>query len=529
MIKNNNHDEKNISFAIVMATAIFILLFFFYTPIFEANDDLGLSMIAHGYGAAFKPSANIIFSNVIYGWIISHLPIISGIYPYSYMTLFALFIVAISLLYFLDALKVHRIYSTVLLLMILVRAVAMPEFTVNAGLLALAAVAGLLTYQKSNKKIHLFLAFSLAFYSFLIRDHAFYLIIIVSSPLWIDKRLLNRKFVFFSFCFFILCIFAYLINISAYSGAEFINYNAFAKVRVPFTDFHAATYFLERPEILTQYGYTENDMKLIANFIFADNNLVNSNRLHLLLTHFKFNDRIEDNYTLALQGIKSLYDPTLRVLVFASLILILAGRNKFRFILSWIVFVIITALLGLMGRPSILRVYYPVMARLTFLPIIYIDVSQKVLLLVLFVLLGLTLTENYSINQKRILRAQSAYKDILKLAPNKIYFVLGDALPYEYIDLPTRAFPPGYKLYAFSWGYYLPGTISNQYAFGEHSFSNLLKNGHSLQLITGTNNEDIMMINEYCKEHFKRRLNIINIQEFTTFNVYTIQCNSVIR
>lgn len=93
------------------------------------------------------------------------------------------------------------------------------------------------------------------------------------------------------------------------------------------------------------------------------------------------------------------------------------------------------------------------------------------------------------------------------------------------IDLPTRAFPPGYNLYAFGSGYYLPRSVSNQYAFSAHSFSNILKKGNSLKLITRPN-FDMSLITEYCKEHLKRHLNIIDVQRLSTFTLYTIQCTS---
>ncbi len=50
---------------LLLVFAIFTLLFLMYTPIFETNDDVAMSMIAHGYGFALKAYENIMFSNNI--------------------------------------------------------------------------------------------------------------------------------------------------------------------------------------------------------------------------------------------------------------------------------------------------------------------------------------------------------------------------------------------------------------------------------------------------------------------------------
>lgn len=507
-------------------TGIFVLLFSLYQPIFETNDDVAMSMIAHGYGLAFLPSPNIMFSNVIYGWIVMHLPVIGKIYPYSYMTFFALAVVAWSLLYFLEILSVRRVYAVLFVLLILVRAVAMPQFTVNAGLLALAAITGFLTYQKTNKNFHLWLAMGLAFYSFLIRNQEFYFMILISSPLWINKTLLTHKFIFVSLGFIALCVVAQYINWDAYSGTQFANYNALLKIRVPFNDFGAAAYFSTHPELLTQYGYTVNDLELIKQFVFADNQITNPQRLGALLTHFKFNQYIYKNNGLALQAIKSIYDPSFKFLLATAVITTLLGNNKFKFILSWLLFIALVGFLGLMGRPSILRIYYPVIAMLAFLPIIYIQTYTKFfLILSSLVLLALTLSTNYLTNHQRMQTTRLARHDIHKLNSNTLYYIYAAALPYELIDLPLKPLSPTYRLYAFGSSYYLPNTFSNHYAFSQRSFNNMLENKRSFKFISrravGYN---IAFINQYCQEHFHTTLNIIDTQMLNTFELYTIQC-----
>jgi hypothetical protein len=205
---------------------------------------------------------------------------------------------------------------------------------------------------------------------------------------------------------------------------------------------------------------------------------------------------------------------------------------------------------------------------LAILPVIYIDLPKRTLAILLIAILSLTLYKNYLVNVPRVFKAKLAREDILKLNVNDVYYVYGAGLPYEIIDLATKHFPRGYKLYWFASTYYLPNTSSNHYAFGAYSFENMLKNGRSLKLIVGVNvnnpdmatfknyyerlgnrpilrgsnlkamlenanslqltisrDEYVSETDIYCKEHFNKHLNVIDIQRLNTFTVYTIQCN----
>ena len=39
-------------------------------PYWESNDDVGMAMLAHGFGMAAQASPRLIFSNVVWGWLV---------------------------------------------------------------------------------------------------------------------------------------------------------------------------------------------------------------------------------------------------------------------------------------------------------------------------------------------------------------------------------------------------------------------------------------------------------------------------
>lgn len=81
-------------------SASFVLtLCFFFEPRWETNDDVGMSMVAHGYGIAAIGSPNLIFSNVVWGYLVRLIPQIDGVLGYSVVTIGVLVIVGTVLLH----------------------------------------------------------------------------------------------------------------------------------------------------------------------------------------------------------------------------------------------------------------------------------------------------------------------------------------------------------------------------------------------------------------------------------------------
>jgi len=86
--------------------ALLVFIWTFYTPRWETNDDIAMAMVAHGFGLAAEASANIIFSNVLWGYLVSSLPSIGGVLGYSIGTVAVLFISGAGILFYLRRLSV---------------------------------------------------------------------------------------------------------------------------------------------------------------------------------------------------------------------------------------------------------------------------------------------------------------------------------------------------------------------------------------------------------------------------------------
>lgn len=135
-----------------MALTFITLLYRFFQPYWETNDDVSMSMVAHGYGLAAIATPNLVFSNVLWGYPVRAIPTLYGIYGYSTATLLVLLSVTTFLLYSLRSLGAGCSRSLLILLLLLVRPLLFPQITLNAGLLTLAAILCWQLYLQHDRK-----------------------------------------------------------------------------------------------------------------------------------------------------------------------------------------------------------------------------------------------------------------------------------------------------------------------------------------------------------------------------------------
>ena len=90
-------------------------------PHWETNDDVGMSMVAHGYGIAAFGSPQIMFSNVLWGYVIRSIPSVGGVLGYSLATMAALFVSAVAIHFFLLRLNAGFLLATLAVALLLAR------------------------------------------------------------------------------------------------------------------------------------------------------------------------------------------------------------------------------------------------------------------------------------------------------------------------------------------------------------------------------------------------------------------------
>ncbi|QWU98923.1 hypothetical protein [Francisella salimarina] len=562
--------KSSVVFSVLITFFIFAITLSIYTPIFETNDDVGLSMISAGYGIAANATPNLTFSNALYGEILNHLPVIAGILPYSYMTFFALFVASYTLLDCLSKFNVSRSISCIIVLVIFVRAISMPQFTVNSGLLALASVLSLLSYNKEPKLKYAFLFIILAFYSYLIRYEELYFVYLVAIPFILSKELLSKSSLKLFMVLLILCLFAKYFDSLHYSMVSFDKFNGLKKYLSILIDYGGASYLIQHPELLKSHGYSVNDMSLIRAFVFIDPYVVNQSRLHDLLVYYTPTARVHANIWLGVEAIRSIFSDSMSYLVIFGLSIVPFSKHKYKLIFSWVIFSCLIAFLGIEGRPSILRVYYAVICLLALLPLIsldnknirniycwiilvissifiyginsYLAYSAIVLAIVFMVIdifrgtkvviniiivalfsLVIAVSYNYELNRSLVVQANNAQNDYKQL-PKGIYYIFGDSYPFQYIYTPfdNDLDITHIKLNSFGGLYYMPGTNSYSYSKSGESLHDMFKSSIPVKIIA--NQMYVDLLSKYCSEHYSKSLDVLKTKTYSTFTTYVLVC-----
>lgn len=177
--KNNNR----LILSFIISLLLVFTLCYFFEPHWETNDDIAMSMVAHGYGFVATSSPILVFSNVIWGYLVHLLPQINGVLGYTLATYAVLISVGAMILYVLRQCGFGWLISFFVITLLLVRPILFPQFTINAGLLTVAAIACWHFYGRQNDQLILLIGCLLAFFGFLVRDQEFILILLIALPL----------------------------------------------------------------------------------------------------------------------------------------------------------------------------------------------------------------------------------------------------------------------------------------------------------------------------------------------------------
>jgi hypothetical protein len=331
---------------------VFILCFFF-PPKWETNDDVGMSMIAHGYGIATVGSVNILFSNVLWGFIVRLIPEINGVQGYSVATLGILVTVGGIVIWSLVRRGVGHVACLSVLTLILTGPVVFPQFTINAGLLFIGAILCWHMYLQEHGQRALFAGCILAYLSFLVRWPEFLLVFIVALPLLPWRALLLQRPGKYAILALVISIaISAVIDNQAYRSDEWKSFNELNPARAAFTDYGAGKILKNRSEILEHNGFSSNDIDLISGWFFVDANIANPEALQSMLSEIGPLSAQGNSLTNALAGLQAMLHPRLLASLLAALTLAFLIPNL-KLATSWGLCVLVVFALGLIGRPAI--------------------------------------------------------------------------------------------------------------------------------------------------------------------------------
>lgn len=516
-----------------VSSAIISALCLFFEPRWETNDDIGMSMIAHGYGLVATASPNLIFSNVLYGYLVRAIPSINGTLGYSIATLGALAIFGSIVLLVLRRLDFGWAISIAALSLVIVRPVLFPQFTINAGLLTVGAILCWYLYTQQRSKGMLAVGCALAFGGYLVRSQEFLLVLLVASPLLpIRKLFLDRGSRIAALCLLATIGCAKLADHEAYKSEDWRSFTEINHARAPYTDFGAGSLLLSRPDVYQKYGYSKNDAQLITGWgVYADPELARPNILESMLRETGF---IPDQKILlgnVLEAFKTLLHPSLLPIFVVALIFLCAKYN----LRAWLVlgaFLVSIVAMGLLGRPGVVRVYYPLVVLILFAPIVLSgrDIFSATLrrqILLLALLIGLAINSATAGSQSFDATASDkATRAAIVEFPDTPVIVWGGGFPYE-AAYPVLNIPePSFKYVLHGFGVFSPApfSVAAKENRAGHGLANKLTSPEGIRIVA--TDQQILILAGYCKERLSGRMIMQATETYGPVLVRVMRCEA---
>lgn len=528
-IKNQDlHTNKNLVLTFVPSVLILFLLCYLFEPQFNTNDDVVMQMAAHGFGVFEKSSPNLIFSNILWGKLVQVIPTINGVLGYSLATISTLFFVTWALTYVLKELTQSWSLSILAIALIMARAVLFPQFTINAGLLTVTAVCALILHIRRGDNFSLCLACIFAFIGYLVRVHEFFLVLVVALPLFPFRKIWNAKKCRHAILFVSLLIaVSEVFNWASYQGQEWSQFKDNLISQQPYVNYGASEHLKKRLDITSKYGYSDNDLDLLSAWFYVDPQLANPKKLNAMTEALGPLGIQEGSIKKALQGLYTLTKkPTLPLFVAAILLFFL--YPKLPLVIAFVLLFGATYYLGLIGRPSILRVYYPLISLLVLAPLI-IPQQHKLRKYIAIAILSVACVWNFSylykeqiITKNKIRQVQS---DIKKLPPGML-FIWGGSFPFEsaYPVLTNNSVANKLKFYSLGWNTLAPYSVStNEEKNGDGLIKKLLQSGGLL--IFADSQYHGKLLATYCQEKFGGQFELTNYAKFESFTLLKVECH----
>ncbi len=518
--------KQKLTLSCLFSAFIVSTLCFFFFPRWETNDDVFMSMIAHGFGAMEKGSPNLFFSNVLWGYIVRAIPSIGGVLGYSIATLLAVFLGVWSIVYFLLYLNVGYLCAFLIGSLISIRPILFPQFTITAGLLSVASLIGFYVCFKNESKVLLIVSFILLFLAYLIRKEELILIFGVGIPLIFVSFIRCRKF---QKPFLLLLLIAIpsieMIDRFSYQDQNWTYVKDFLKGIGPIVNSGKGAVLKKESQLLKEFQFSVNDISLVENWFFGDPEIVAPRKLINMLSAIRQDNSLSIKWGLdALRGLKKM-----NPLFGLSVILFFVFLNL-RLSIMWAMLVLSVFALGSIGAYDHARVFIPIQFLAVIGPFCFSNFKKnpKQHYLVIFILFWATGAEfikyrNDSLYfKKRIIEIK---KDSSKL-PREAFLNWGAALPVEDLyhvlsnDIEVRKL----SLISLGWGTWFPNSLSKRLFESSTNLKSLLMSEQGVALVAF--DKEIPLLATYCQERLNRSLIILQETKTNFFTIRKVRCGN---
>lgn len=243
------------------------IIFWFFTPMYSTNDDIWRSMRIHGYGVFEEPSYHILYSNVVWGWILYQLPSdIGGITGYS-IAFMSLYVVSIWLITYVLLRVTAHISVLIVPSLFLIDWLTEPQFTILAAALATGAFLTYWAYERMKEPWVLGFATMLGFLGAMVRIESFMAVFLLALIFLLRRSLFAQRQLMIHMAVLCIVIIGGLA-IDSYVTNQDPHYKKVRELRIsyrPVVDYGVLRYFVAHPERLSAHNASILQLEMIKN------------------------------------------------------------------------------------------------------------------------------------------------------------------------------------------------------------------------------------------------------------------------
>lgn len=495
--------------ALVFFCALTIAVAAVFGIFFETNDDVAMMMFAHGFGIAAVPSSALITSNFLEGKIVQ---LIGWPFGFPGYGVYMMSCLALALAFIYTTIsRLNGKYWTNLLVTaaFAVRPIFAPQFTVVAGILAIAAICPLLGDTRKCGTISLLAALLFAVASFCMRAEMSVLVCMVALPFIVKwPPGFSPRLVGVLIGVVALCVSLFLLDRSIYQAPAWRAFEQWNLVRDPFTDLNLADRLHVGRAELARFGLTPLDIQLVSSWWWLG---ISAEQVRQFVLSAGMTSLFSINLAAAVSWLECWTEPSV---VGAS---ILAGaawfsaspRQSFRTLASLIILGGVLLLLSATGHPGVSRVVYPCIFVIAVASWAFVEWPRFVQVSAVGVLLVLSPSFVRRANYMEQVR-DGALASLAKIHPTQLSVIWGAAIPYEdlYGPLQPRSEMPSLRYYALGMSELAPFELAN-WGGSESGLFERFTSSAGFGIFAGS--DTVALLGAFCAQKFHGQLSVKDV------------------
>jgi hypothetical protein len=340
----------------------FVVLWHF-TPMYHTNDDVWRAMRVHGYGVFNEPSYHILYSNVVWGWLLYQLPAdVGGLIGYD-VVFMGLYVISLWMITYI-LLRVTRRFTILLVPPLFAQFwLVEPQFTTLATALTMVFFFAYSTYSRLKEPWVIIVGTILGFLGAMVRIESFVVVCIIAVVFVGRQMILHQRQAMLSIPILLILV-VMGIGIDVYVTSRDESYAQIRELRLayrPVVDYGVNSYFAARPDQLDIFDIHPVQLDMIQQRLWLASGTLLPSEVQAITASISMIDAVQVYWPQAIYNVSQVFENEHVALLGLGLVMAVYGRS-WRGIWMSIALLGILFAIGLLGRSVPLHVSQPLVA-----------------------------------------------------------------------------------------------------------------------------------------------------------------------